>query len=459
MPRSCSCAEFTRSAALHRAAAQAGRGLPAIEAGMPLPAGTGLDRRELLARSAGLALAVYGAARLPLRSLDEGIARAATAGPGRVLVVVYLEGGADTLSILFPAADPLYAKLRPALALHPADGRPFPADDRLRWHPSAASIATLFAEGKVAAWPAVGYTHPDMSHFTSRHYYEVGALDTRLRTGWLGRYLDHAGTPDNPLQGLSMEGSLQPALASARSPVATLRSPSDYDFWIAGVWGDVQTRLYEAIGSLGSLDPGADPALAQAVGAAAHSATLRGQILPFTQQGFASPVAYPTSVLDDFPQKLAGAAAMLAAGLPLHVVTVQAPGHYDTHTEQVAGLDVPLQLTADSLLAFQRDLEARGLADRVLTLVWSEFGRRAAENGSRGTDHGAAGIGFVLGSRVRGGLYGEYPGLASLDANGNLRATADFRGVYAALLEQWLGIDAAAVLPDVKKLKRPALVL
>ena len=114
---------------------------------------------------------------------------------------------------------------------------------------------------------------------------------------------------------------------------------------------------------------------------------------------------------------------------------------------------------ADSLLAFQRDLEARGIADRVLVQVWSEFGRRALENGSAGTDHGAAGVGFLIGTKASGKMVGEFPGLGSgLDADGNVKATADFRGVYSALLEQWLGADAAALIPDATKFKRPSLI-
>jgi uncharacterized protein (DUF1501 family) len=115
-------------------------------------------------------------------------------------------------------------------------------------------------------------------------------------------------------------------------------------------------------------------------------------------------------------------------------------------------------MTAASLYAFQRDLEARGIADRVLTLVWSEFGRRAEENGSGGTDHGAAGAAFLIGSRVSGGQVGEFPGLASLDPDGNVKATADFRGVYCALLEQWFGFDADRIVPSGSRFQRPKLV-
>ena len=149
---------------------------------------------------------------------------------------------------------------------------------------------------------------------------------------------------------------------------------------------------------------------------------------------------------------------MLAAGLPLRVVALSAPGGYDTHEDQAQDLAAGLKLTADSLLAFQRDLEARGLADRVLVHVWTEFGRRAKENGSGGTDHGAAGTGFLIGSRVAGTMIGEFPGLAKLDRDGNLQATADFRGLYGAILEDWLGTDAEAIIPGVRKFTRPTIL-
>src|SRR5256714_4857632 len=150
---------------------------------------------------------------------------------------------------------------------------------------------------------------------------------------------------------------------------------------------------------------------------------------------------------------------MLAAGLPLRCVALNAPGEYDTHSDQPTALADGLKLTSESLFAFQRDLEARGLADRVLTLVWSEFGRRAEENGSSGTDHGAAGTAFLIGSRASGKLVGEYPGLASgLDDDGNMKPTSDFPGIYSALLDHWLGPDPAGVIPTASSFERPVLV-
>ena len=455
------CSDFSRTDLLRRAAAEAGRGLPAIEAGMPLPAGTGLDRRSFLARGAGLALAVYGGAAFLPRAFEEGIAAAAAAGPQKVLVSVFLDGGADSLSMLFPTGDPLYRRLRPRLALPASAGLPFAEDDRLRWHPSLAALAQLHAEGKVAVMPGVGYTGPDQSHFTSRHFWEVGATSEQIRTGWLGRYLDRTGSPDNPLQGLSLDWRLQPSLATAKMPVASIDGPDQYGFWARNVWGDVEKRMLDAIGSLGSLPTGGDAALKQATSAARQSARLREQLLPFTpkkdQPGYTSPVAYPKSD-DEFPRRLAGLAAMLGAGLPVRVVALSAPGMYDTHDDQPQELADGLKLTAESLLAFQRDLEARKLSDRVLVQVWSEFGRRAKENGSNGTDHGAAGAGFLVGSRVNGTMIGEFPGLAKLDDHGNLRATSDFRGIYSAVLEQWLGADAEAIIPGARSFARPKVI-
>jgi uncharacterized protein (DUF1501 family) len=457
MARNCHhCNEFSRAAFVRKSAVEAGRGLPAVEPGMPLPAGTGLDRRTFVTRTFGLALSVYGLGKLGL--FEEGIASAASAPAQPVLVSVFLPGGTDALSVLYPAVDSTYRKLRPTLALDESAGPVFSEDTRLHWHPSLQPLATLHGEGKVTVLPAVGYTHPDQSHFTSRHFWEVGATDVRLTSGWMGRYLDHVGNKDNPLQGLSLDYQLQPSLASLRVPVASLAAPDEYTFWAPGVWGQVEERMLEALGTLGTQR--SDPFLNQAARATAQSDRLRRQLAPFaanSDNGFGSPVPYPQ---DDsgFPRQLAGLAAMLASKLPLRCVAITAPGEYDTHADQPRALADGLDITARTLLAFQRDLEARGLADRVLTLVWSEFGRRAEENGSDGTDHGAAGTGFVIGTRARGQMVGEFPGVENLDEDGNLRATSDFRGLYCSLLEQWLGEDAAAVIPGARSFQRPLLV-
>jgi len=183
----------------------AGNGLPHIEPGMPLPAGTGLDRRSFLLRSAGAVLSVYGASMLSPRHFEEGIARAsAAANPDQpVLVSIFMEGGWDSLSVLAPVQEARYHELRPELGLKEGAGKVFTEDEGLMWHPAAAGLAELHEEGKVTTFPAIGYDPPDESHFTSRHYWEVGGLDASARTGWMGRFLDATGEAGNPLQGLS----------------------------------------------------------------------------------------------------------------------------------------------------------------------------------------------------------------------------------------------------------------
>lgn len=404
-------------------------------------------------------MSVYGASRLDFSAFQEGVAAAAAGPASPVLVSVFLAGGVDSLSLLAPVGDPRYHELRPKLALGDSEGTPFSEDPRLHWHPSAAAFSTIHSEGKLTVMPAIGYDHPDQSHFNSRHFWEVGALDRRLVTGWLGRLIDRVGQPDNPLQGLALDGELSPALATARLPVSALHGPGDYDFWAPGVWGDVENWMLEAMPAIGGVHAGArDAGLRQAGQIAVQAAKLRQQLRPFAGQDIASPVTYPAEEDSDFGKRLAALAAMLGAGLPIRCVALTAPGDYDTHDNQPADLAKGLKTTSDALLAFQRDLEARGLADRVLVHVWSEFGRRGEENGSAGTDHGAAGTGFLMGTRARGQMLGEFPGLANLDDDGNLRATADFRQIYCGLLERWFGVDAAAVVPDAARFSRPALV-
>jgi uncharacterized protein (DUF1501 family) len=465
----CGCCDgFTRSEALHRAATARGAGAAREwDSRMPVPAGTGVDRRRLLAGAAGGLLAVYGAGRLGLtdRLLGDGIAQAAAsqAPASPILVSIFLAGGIDALSMLAPVGDPLYRKLRPTLAIAPGAGSPFTEDPRLRWHPSAKSLAALHDVGKVTVFPGIGYSSPDMSHFTSRHYWEVGATETGLETGWLGRYLDVAGSNVNPLQGLSLDGEMNPTLATAHSPVAAIDRPEDFSLWLNGVWGDVFALTLDSASALGTRQSHSrDTAVVQVAQAASEVGIVRRALAPFQDANgnaaYTSPVSYPKSADGDLPQRLAGLAAMIADGLPLRCVALTSDTQFDTHSLQQRTLDTGLQVVADSLAAFQADLEARGLADRVLVHVWSEFGRRAQENGSAGTDHGAAGASLLIGTRASGTMIGEWPGLTNLDANGNQIENVDFRGVYCSLLEQWFNQEAAAVIPGASHFPRYGLL-
>jgi uncharacterized protein (DUF1501 family) len=450
-PHNC-CNNYTRSQLMRAAAAEAGKGLPAIEAGMPVPAGTGLSRRSFLSRSAGLALAVYGGSKLPFAAFEEGIAHADT--NGKILVSVFFDGGIDSMSVLAPTGESRYSQLRPNLALGPTEGIPFGEANGsgLRWHPAAAPLANLHSQGKVSTFPAIGYTSPNQSHFTSRHFYEIGELHIGARTGWLGRYVDRTGSEENPLQGLSLEGSLSPSLATATMPVAAVDDVTDYDMYTHGVGDPVTAPMYNSFGRFGGFSSDSAP-MTQVRKATAQTNDLRAELETF--EDFTSPVDYPNT---RFAGKLAGLAEMIGRGMPLSAVTVSAPGGYDTHSAQEDSFGGNLGQTCDAIAAFQQDLEFRGEDDRVLMEVWSEFGRRPDENGSAGTDHGAAGLAFVIGSQAKGEMVGEFPGLTTLDDDDNLVWTSDFRAMYCSLFEQWLEEDPDGLIPGESSLPRYDLV-
>jgi len=459
MAKSCSCQDFTRSQLLRRGVAIAGKGLPQIEPGMPLPAGTGMDRRTFLLRTAGAAISVYGASMLSPRHFEEGIAQASAAsGPSDpVLVSVYMEGGWDALSVLAPVREAKYKELRPVLGLEEGAGKVFTEDEMLMWHPAAAGLAELHEEGKVTVFPAIGYEPSEESHFTSRHYWEVGQLDAETRTGWMGRYLDLVGESHNPLQGLSLDYSLAPALATASMPVAAVSSPADYTMWAYGLGEPLMAPALETFGALGAL-PSPSPAYAEARDASYDTGLVLEEMAAFVKSeketGDKPTVTYPSG---EFAERLAALAAMLHTGMPIKCVSLNAVGSYDTHASEVNTLTTNLEQTIPALLAFQRDLEARGLDQRVMIQLWSEFGRRPKENGS-GTDHGAGGLAFLIGSRAAGKMVGEFPGLSKLDENENLIRTSDYRGMYCSLLEEWFQTEAGLVIPEAASFERPVLV-
>ena len=194
----------------------------------------------------------------------------------------------------------------------------------------------------------------------------------------MGRFLDVHGTPDNPLQGLSLDWNLAPSLAPRHVPVAAVANPSDYDFWTRDVWDEgVNDKLLTGWGALGDLAT-ADPELAAARGAARMSTALRAGLLGVRDfDPLAAPnVPYPVS--DNwFPRRLASLADMIGRKMPLKCVALEANGGYDTHDGQLGTLPGDIALLSQSLAAFQADLEKRGEADRVIVQVWSEFGRRA----------------------------------------------------------------------------------
>jgi uncharacterized protein (DUF1501 family) len=414
----------------------------------------GVTRRQVIGRGLGAGLAIYAAKAMSIGRVFEAAEAAYAAAPNApVLVSVFLPGGCDLLDTLVPLDQyGRYADLRPQLKQ--GGGAPKLRGTGLGINPALTSglnggVKGLFDAGKIGLMPGIDYANPDLSHFHSRHFWETGLVTDKGASGWLGRLLDRTGSNDNPLQGVSMSGSLSPVLRTGHAPVAAVSSPGDAQFWIPGVWGkafDDAMAAWERMSKRSAKGPGA----VAATGAAAQAKKVADLLAPYGEDDngvspLAGSVPYPKG--NDLADRLRDLAGMLAQPLGIRVAAVDADGDFDTHDRQDEDLKRGLTHVSEALSAFQADLESRGIANRVLTLVWSEFGRRPQENESRGTDHGAGGLAWVQGTRVKGGVLSDYPNLGKLDREENLAVTLDFRRVYCSVLEQWMGADAASVIP------------
>ena len=417
---------------------------------MPLPAGTGLSRRSFLSRTQRARAGRVRRRRAgPARSKPGSRPRRPPAS--RVLVSIFCSGGLDSLSLLAPVGDARYATLRGALALSSSGPRyAFGEDSRLRWHPAAAPLRDLHAAGKLSVIPAIGYDDPNQSHFTSRHYWEVGAIDPGGRVGWLGRYLDRHGAADNPLQGLSLDYTLAPSLATAAVPVAAVspRRPTTCGRATSGT--PAVRRRVSRWGAQGAIAT-ADPELATARRAAGLSTALRTQLAGLQDTRVRGRARSPTR-RERFPRRLASLAEMLGRGCRC-ASSRSTPTAAMTRTRTRPPRCTNLGLSA-SLAAFQADLEARGIADRVLVHVWSEFGRRPRVKrlGHRPRRRAA---------RARDGHAGQghdgrrVPRPGDARRGRNLRHTVDFRAVYKGLTEQWLGVAADGIVPGAGAFTAP----
>jgi uncharacterized protein (DUF1501 family) len=423
-----------------------------------------LTRRQMLKWGIGAGVTVYASSLLPTQHLlDAAGAEAAATPDAPVLVSVFLPGGLDLLDTLLP--------LNQEGPLHDLRGAVTPAEptllgNGLALHPALTKgpnngIKGLYDRGQIGFLPGIDYANPNLSHFASRAFWETGMVSQQSVSGWLGRWLDRHGSRDNPLQGLSSGYGLSPTLKSVNAPVASISNAADaqLSMWsVWGEWGDAAVNAYAAIADTQAHHAG--PQSAARAARLAHKVS--EQLAPFRRRDsrspdpLAGPVAYPED--NDTADRLKTLAGLLAQPLGIRVATVDADGEFDTHQGQAATLTRDLGAVGEALATFQADLEQRGIADRVLTFVWSEFGRRPEANKSLGTDHGAGGVAWVQGPRALGGILTEYPSLTDLDPEKNLKVTVDFRRVYASLLAQHLGTDPAEVIPGAGQFGQVRLV-
>ncbi|MFO0950393.1 MAG: DUF1501 domain-containing protein [Isosphaeraceae bacterium] len=402
-------------------------------------------RRDFLRSSlAASTLVSMGAPTVPAFLGRSALAATADGAQGRgerVLVVVQLLGGNDGLNTVVPFGMDGYARQRRALRVPTPQIHKLSKDVGL--HPSMGGMAKLAEDGRLAVVQGVGYPNPDRSHFRSMEIWESARLDPKaLDTGWLGRALDaretkpgedvpaiHLGTRELPL-----------AMRSKRTEVPSVASLDQYRLQIPGSDADRRASR-DALDRLAAAERPADDPLLGFVRRSTLTAYASSRRLEQVTRAKGDGSTYPNFGL---ARRLEQVAQLIKAGFGTRIFYTSLDG-FDTHANQLGTHAALLTELSDSLLAFHKDLAAAGQAERVAVLTFSEFGRRAGENASFGTDHGAAAPVFVTGPVARPGLVGDHPSLEKLD-DGDLIHHTDFRRVYAALLERWLGVPAEPVL-------------
>jgi len=372
---------------------------------------------------------------------------------GRNLIVLDLTGGNDGLSMLVPYTDSAYYTKRPTLAIPAGTVLQVGTDSSgkaLGLHPKLTGLRDIFNEGRLALIQRVGYENSSRSHFSGTDIWSTANPPNTIGSGWVGRYLSTLPAPLDPLTAWNTTGDAPHALQMSGVSVASIPNITSYAFNSPNT-GTEATFEKTAATSIASHVPVDKPHVAFVSTSAQSALATLDRVASVGQ--YQPSVTYPNN---GFGQALRAVAGAMAKGIGTRVFWVQTGG-FDTHASQgtttdggaYAGLMTTLN---DGLAAFYNDVRNLGLLNNTLVLTFSEFGRRIGENGSRGTDHGAASVLLAIGGSVHGGLYGTAPSLGdpqnpTLENNGNdVHYETDFRSVYARVIDNWLGGDSTAVL-------------
>ncbi len=346
----------------------------------------------------------------------------------KTVVLLELRGGNDGLNTVIPYADRAYRRLRPKLAI-PAD-QVLKLDAQLGFHPALKALMPAWKDGDCAAVLGLGYEHPNRSHFRGIDIWNTGSKSEELLgDGWLARVL-RASLPGAPADRLAdgivlgfdktmAYGGFGPLLGDGLRTII-MNAPQDYIQRARAMGAQPGTAANPALGRILDVEHTIADSAEAMQGLIDHAPPLK--------------TVFPKSSLGS---GLETVARLIAAGAVVPVFKLAIDG-FDTHADQLGRHAALLTDVGDSLAAFRAALQATGSWDRCVVATYSEFGRRAAENGSNGTDHGTAAPHLVLGGKVKGGAHGAYPSLAKLEDD-DLAFTTDFRQLYLSLVQEWWG--------------------
>lgn len=396
-----------------------------------------LSRREFL-RNATIFSALGVAPQFLTRAAEGAQPAIHGFADDRVLVVVQLSGGNDGLNTIVPYGDDQYYRLRSRIALK--KDRLLTLDNHLGFNDSLEDLMRLYDDGMLAVVQSVGYPNPDRSHFRSMEIWQTASdSDEFLSTGWIGRYFDNTCSGScRPQAGVAISPERPQAFDGDSGLGVAFTDPKRFG-WQAGKQGDSMEN-FEQLNAPGASAESNLDFLRHMTSNAIMSSE---QVKEAASRAKGTRDAFSGAMQNN---PLATVAKLIRGGLETRIFYVSF-GSFDTHANQPGQHERLLGQFAQSMRAFQETLRRDGTAGRVLTMVFSEFGRRVNENASGGTDHGTAGPMFLIGDNVRAGLHGKAPNLSDLQ-NGDLQHATDFRSVYASVLDQWFGVDPKAVLLD-----------
>lgn len=432
---------------------------------------TKTTRREFIKKSGFTLLTVGLTERAFFRNLNlaanSALTKAAALSANdRMLVVIQLAGGNDSINTVIPiggALEAAYRQARSTLAVPAAQILPIGQDaagNQLGFHPNLPKLQALIQQRKAAVINAVGYPNQNRSHFRSMDIWHTAAPDRIETTGWLGGYLDVAyPSSANPLIAVYIGGTLPLGLKAETTPVPAISSLESYQLQFDTRFassnpatpqlnGEYNNRVQTYLALNRELAPERtywDILGRSALDAYNSAVRVQTGIKKYT----ADPnIVYPAN--NPLARGLAQVAQIIAAELDTKILYVTLGG-FDTHQNQApaqGGHPLLLQYLNDAVDVFYRDLQRLGKDDKVLIMTWSEFGRKVPQNGNAGTDHGASAAQFVFGTPVKGGIIGEYPSLTDLNPGNtyDTKFSIDFRQIYATILENWLETDSREVL-------------
>ena len=395
-------------------------------------------RREFMTR--GLGLVGVGSV-LPNYLIRTALGAPEARANDRILVVLQLNGGNDALSTLVPYGHEEYGKVRNATRI--GDDKVIKLNNELGLHPNLTGFKELLDQGAFAAIPGVGYPNPNYSHFKATDIWHMADRRGRqIPHGWIGRACDHGfeGNKDPKLTLAVGTGKAPLVIKGREHPGLAFNQPESFRY-VGDRGKKDRAALYRKLNETGLNQATGNLRFVAETAVSANASSDQIRRLARTHK---PKVEYPNTRLGKNLRVIAG---LIVGRLGTRFyVTFQ--GGYDTHSGQRKNHDNLMAQLGGAVLAFQNDLAQNGHADRVLLCTTSEFGRRVKENGSQGTDHGAAAASFLFGPGLKPGIHGKHPSLTDLQGGGggSLKHTTDFRSLYATMLEKWLGIPSEPVL-------------